>query len=182
MSTTSTSWRVVWTRPARRLTSRVSDMTIFRNLLLIAYIAEAVSFNVNLCARVNVTIPNFLGCAVTSTSAGITAVSTTQGQTSTGILPTFTVTPVIISSGASAVTYNGGSLLTGTCTSAQFASATLVGGAILQYPWEGCARSNPGCCPFNVAQPGPLNVCPSDYFTTSGACCPTYVPYASDPP
>jgi len=153
-------------------------------------VAEAVSFNFNLCARVNITIPNFLGCAVTSVSGGVTAVSITQGSTSAGSTfagstpagstfagtsPTYTPTPVTIPSAASVVNYDGRSLLTGTCTSAQFAAATLVGGTILKYPWLGCASANPGCCPFSVAQPGPLNSCPVDYFTTSGACCPTYI-------
>lgn len=162
-------------------------------------VAEAVSFNFNLCARVSVSIPNYLGCAVTSVFGGVTMVSTSQtsisvgptstgsttassgpaSSTSAGAVSTYTPTPVTVPSAASVVTYDGASLLTGTCTSAQFAAATLVGGTILKYPWLGCASANPGCCPFNVASPGPLNSCPTDYFTTSGACCPTYIPTLS---
>lgn len=117
-----------------------------------------------------------------STSQGSTFTSsnsaslTPASPTSAGPLPTYTPTPVTIPSAASVVPNHGASLLTGTCTSAQFAAATLVGGTILKYPWLGCAISNPGCCPFNVAQAGPLDSCPIDYFTTSGACCPTYIP------
>ena len=150
-------------------------------------LAEAVSFNSNLCQRVGVTIPNFLGCAVTSTSGSSMTVSTTQGQTSSnitsnaasGAAPSTTVTatragtPITIPGDASAVSYTGGLLLTGTCTSAQFASATLNSGNVLQYPLEGCSSSNPGCCPFDIDQPGPLKVCPKDYTTTAGACCPS---------
>ena len=133
---------------------------------------EAVSFNSNLCSRVNVTIPNFLGCAVTG-SAGSLGTTVTQGQTSAAATITGTGSVVTIASTAPVATFTGGPLLTGTCSSTLYASATLDSGTILQYPWEGCSFDTPECCPFDVEQPRSLSVCPKDYITTSDACCPS---------
>lgn len=153
-------------------------LTIDR-LVLNGRFIESVLFTQDLCNQVNVTIPNFIGCSATTTPAVVQqAASATPGATvqgaSQGTTTAHYATPITISSTAAAVTYDGGPLLTGTCTNTQFASATLVGGTILQYPLQGCANSNPGCCPFGGAPPGPLNACPGDYFTTSGACCPKF--------
>lgn len=143
-------------------------------------LTEAVSFNSNLCQRVNITIPNFLGCAITSMSGGSTITSTTQGQTSSSFMPSTTgagsviaASPIAIPGNAAAVSYTGGLLWTGTCTTPAFASATLNSGNVIQYPLEGCSSANPGCCPFDIDEPGPLKVCPRDYIATAGACCPS---------
>ncbi|KAL9039396.1 MAG: hypothetical protein Q9180_002555 [Flavoplaca navasiana] len=50
---------------------------------------------------------------------------------------------------------------------------TMNGGGVLEYPWAGCSYNRPGCCPFDVNVGGTLSVCPSDYTTTSNACCPS---------
>ncbi|KAL8870296.1 MAG: hypothetical protein Q9174_003630 [Haloplaca sp. 1 TL-2023] len=49
----------------------------------------------------------------------------------------------------------------------------MLGGGVLEYPWAGCSNDRPGCCPFDPKVGGVLNMCPSDYYTTSSACCPT---------
>ena len=45
-------------------------------------------------------------------------------------------------------------------------------GGLLEYPWVGCSDQDPDCCPFAAGSQGPLTVCPHDYQTVSGACCP----------
>ena len=49
----------------------------------------------------------------------------------------------------------------------------VAGGTVTEYPWVGCSPKNPGCCPWDLTQEGPLTVCPNDYFTTSSVCCPS---------
>lgn len=106
-------------------------------------------------------------------SAGALGTTVTQGQTSAAATITGTGSVVTIASTAAVATFTGGPLLTGTCSSTLYASATLGGGTILQYPWEGCSFDSPDCCPFDVEQPRSLSVCPKDYITTSDACCPS---------
>ena len=62
--------------------------------------------------------------------------------------------------------------MTGSCTSPYIASLAFPSGGSLEYPWVGCSDQNPDCCPFELAAEGPLTVCPRDYVTISGACCP----------
>ena len=69
--------------------------------------------------------------------------------------------------------FNGHALLTGTCSVAQPVLATIDNGGLMEYPRLGCSNEEPGCCPFDVHVGGPLSVCPEDYTTTSGACCPS---------
>ena len=154
-------------RPAKSV-YKLSDILLRTNQI---WYAEAASINTDLCARVNVTIPNFLGCALVG-SAGKPG-TTTQGQTSSGAIITSRGSVVSIASNAPIAKFTGAPLLTGTCTNLLYASATLGSGTILQYPWEGCSFDNPACCPFAVDKPGPLSVCPRDYFSTSEACCPS---------
>ena len=149
----------------------------------------AASFNTQLCSSVNVTLPNYLGCANgenvgsgNSPSPSSSSVSglARSGATRNGTATTTKVAPVgtpesqlsLVITGAVA-TYSGGKLLMGSCSEPQLATTTLPAGGLLDYPWLGCSEVNPGCCPFNPKSGGPLSVCPADYVTTSGACCPS---------
>ncbi|KAL8670301.1 MAG: hypothetical protein Q9168_005156 [Polycauliona sp. 1 TL-2023] len=133
--------------------------------------SKAISANVKLCANAGVTISNNQGCnpslasKFSSSTASVTQVGDAQIQ-SAGTLPT---------SGPVA-NFNGHPLFTGTCTSPEFAMYTLDGpggAAVLQFPWAGCSFDRPGCCPYDIQLGGELSVCPSDYITTSNACCPS---------
>ncbi|KAL9101692.1 MAG: hypothetical protein Q9163_003078 [Psora crenata] len=79
-------------------------------------------------------------------------------------------------------TFTGKSILTGSCTQPQFALVTMSnGGNFLEYPWLGCSYLFPDCCPFDLRVGGQLSVCPADYTTTSGGCCPSgYSIYTSE--
>ena len=68
--------------------------------------------------------------------------------------------------------FTGNAIMTGSCTSPYIASLAVPSGGPLEYPWVGCSDQSPGCCPFDLAAEGPLTVCPYDYVTISGACCP----------
>lgn len=149
----------------------------------------AAAFNTDLCTSVNVTLPNYLGCSngenvgsgnsSSPSSSGVSGLAT-SGAAGNGTATTKKATPVgtlesqmsLITTGAVA-TFSGGKLLTGSCSDPQFASMTLPAGGLLEYPWLGCSEEDPGCCPFNPKSGGPLSVCPADYVTTSGACCPS---------
>ncbi len=76
-------------------------------------------------------------------------------------------------SATSVASFAGQPLFTGSCTTPQFAVVTLQAGGFLEYPWQGCSDQDPDCCPFKPADGGVLSVCPKDYVTTSGACCPS---------
>ncbi|MCJ1230318.1 hypothetical protein MMC12_006991 [Toensbergia leucococca] len=156
---------------------------------------EALTFNSQLCTTVNVTIPNFIGCSIQSTSKSSGASDSSTSDTSIAKNATSSSSSMMdmpttatggdlsgVTSFESAfttpttgpvATFTGGMLFQGVCTTAQFASVTLPGGSILQYPWLGCSNEQPGCCPFPLNEEGPLSICPMDYFTTSGACCPS---------
>ena len=145
---------------------------------------EAVAFNSQLCAGVNITIPNFIGCAATANAvSGGTKTSKLSSSSTSGPAkssPAFSAS--ILQKIGSAVTlpasppvaqFTGGPLLEGSCTNPQFASVTVAGGDTLEYPWLGCSYKNPGCCPFDIHIGGFLSVCPDDYATTGRACCPS---------
>ena len=146
----------------------------------------ALTFDINLCNGVNVSIPDFLGCSpLSSSSSSSNSFSTivsstglaTQGSTTstaTDVLATVTSieSAFTTTSGGPTATF-GGNLLVGVCTVPHLASYTESTGAVLEYPWIGCSNENPGCCPFPLSAEGPLASCPNDYMTTAGACCPT---------
>ena len=153
---------------------------------------EAGGFNVELCASVNVTLPNYLDCPLaTSINNERTTIQTeiflgsfsTSSWTSSGsnTLASAVATSVLatVQSGYSLATtapvaaFTGGKILTGTCVTAQYASITMPAGGILEYPWVGCSYADPFCCPFDANLGGILSICPADYTTTSGACCPS---------
>ena len=126
----------------------------------------AQAFNQALCAGVNVIVPNFLGCAKSSTSTTFSApAATVQAEGLEGQVTIPTTAPV--------VTFNGHKLLTGSCAVAQPVIATLSDGGLLEYPRLGCSDEQPGCCPFNPRVGGILSICPADYTTTDRACCPS---------
>ena len=75
--------------------------------------------------------------------------------------------------GGPLVDYDGKSLLTGSCTIPHIASYSMSNGGPFEYPWIGCSNKDPGCCPFDPASAGPVSICPQDYSTVSGACCPS---------
>ncbi|KAL8777660.1 MAG: hypothetical protein Q9213_007759 [Squamulea squamosa] len=130
--------------------------------------AKAISANVKLCSNANVTIPNYLGCSpslaskFSASAAAVTQVGNAAIQSA-----------VTIPTNGPVATFTGQPLFTGTCTSPAFAMVTMNGGGVLEYPWAGCSYDRPGCCPFDVNVGGTLSVCPSDYITTSEACCPS---------
>ena len=157
-------------------------------------LTEALAFNQQVCKSSNVTIPDSIGCspptssttkiavAVASSAVSSVNMSATIGVSSTSRLIGLTtatatgnyfVPAVTLPSNAPVAKFTGGLLLQGTCTIPQFASVTIDGGGTLEYPWLGCSNLDPGCCPFDISVGGLLSVCPSDYFTTSGACCPS---------
>ena len=146
------------------------------------------NFNIALCNSYNVSVPDFLGCSPQSTSFSFQSSLTlapSSSETSTNVsLKVSTITgiepPVTTESGGPVASFTGGPLLKGTCTNPQLAAYTANNGQVLEYPWVGCSGNAPGCCPFNIMEVGLLSVCPSDYFTTSSACCPSWV-YFSQP-
>lgn len=163
--------------------SRVRSLaTWFYHKLETDYPTVAVAFNSQLCAGVNVTIPNFVGCAAgNTTSSNPSSKSSKPGSTSgtnIGSFPTLALTAekvgtaVSFPSTAPVATFTGGPLLVPSCMKPQFASVAVTGG-FLEYPWLGCSYENPECCPFDVIIGGSLSLCPKDYTTTSGACCPS---------
>ena len=89
-------------------------------------------------------------------------------STVTNIISAFTTT-----SGGPIAAFTGEALLTGSCTVAQIASTSLADGSVVEYPWVGCSPELPNCCPYNLHNEGPLTICPTDYSTTSGTCCPS---------
>lgn len=158
--------------------------------------AAAGDFNTNLCASVNVTLPNYLGCPQATTINNVR--TTVQAEIDLGsyaassstLAKSKTSAATATSTGAAAgvgtlepgyslattgpvATFTGSKILTGTCATAQYATITTPAGGILEYPWVGCSYEDPGCCPFDVNVGGMLSVCPADYTTTSGACCPS---------
>ncbi|SLM39269.1 Extracellular membrane protein, CFEM domain, fungi [Lasallia pustulata] len=148
---------------------------------------KALAFDTELCNSVNVTIPNFVGCALSSstssgsssTVSGVTSSSPTTMTTITAITAAFATSGYSIESlystttGAPVARFTGGKLLQGNCTIPQIASVTLSAGGTLEFPWLGCAAGAPNCCPWQNSIAGPLTICPTDYFTTSNACCPS---------
>ena len=143
-------------------------------LALAKVLTVAANFSAVLCASVNVTFPNFLGCTngsapVISETSGVVnrtpTISTTVAGTVESQLSLITT--------AAIATFTGERLLTGSCSLPQFASIALPTGGVLEYPWLGCSVEDPGCCPIIIQKGGKLSVCPADYVTTSSACCPS---------
>ncbi|KAL8828827.1 MAG: hypothetical protein Q9191_002363 [Dirinaria sp. TL-2023a] len=126
----------------------------------------AQAFNKALCAGVNVQVLNFLGCGNSSTTRSLNAAAATVQEA--GIQQAVTVPTT-----AAVASFNGHSLLTGSCSLPHPVIATLDNGGLLEYPRLGCSNEQPKCCPFNPRVGGPLSVCPADYTTTGGACCPS---------
>ena len=158
---------------------------------------EAILFNIEQCASVNETAPNFVGCsplgvtgsAVLSFQPGtLTTFSTkTTSNSMSGMSGTDTggsLVSIVTGKTESALTtfsgsvpvtaiFNGAALLTGSCSVPYFAQVTDSMGVITEYPEIGCTHNQEGCCPFDSHENAVLSKCPSDYFTTSGACCPS---------
>jgi len=152
-------------------------------------------FDTNLCASVNVTLPNYLGCpqattinnvkttvqvaidlgsyAASSSTLSKRKSSATAATTGTAAVSETLEPGYSLATTGPVATFTGGKILTGTCVTAQYATVTMPAGGILEYPWVGCSYEDPGCCPFDVNVGGKLSVCPADYTTTSGACCPS---------
>ena len=128
------------------------------------------------------TLPGQLpGCsraAVTLTGQGFTTtIKGTAGNESsvaTAAPPNKPIeSALIVPTSAPVASFTGGNLLTGNCTTVEFASFSLAIGGYVEYPWLGCSEHNRGCCPFDPDIGGPLSLCPQDYTTTANACCPS---------
>ena len=156
----------------------------------------AIQFEIQTCNAVNETAPDTVGCSTsglssvisfntaTLTSTGPSTMSTDTSismdmSTATGVLVTtvsgnVTVESSILS-GAPTITATWGTkaLLTGSCTVPGFAAVTENSGIVTEFPEIGCAPGREDCCPFDSQDNGVLTECPEDYFTTSGACCPS---------
>ena len=142
---------------------------------------EAIKFDVNLCNNYNISTPDFIGCSPLSSGAsyniGPTSSEPSTMSTSTSMSSLSTVTNVeaayTTTIGGPVASFDGASLLTGSCTAPRIASYSMPSNGSLQFPWIGCSNQDPDCCPFDPASAGPLSVCPQDYSTISGACCPS---------
>ncbi|KAL9124631.1 MAG: hypothetical protein Q9217_006051 [Psora testacea] len=154
---------------------------------------SAIKINKEICQAVGVTFPNFVGCssnvstavsqaiASASSMASGAAASGTSGGPKTSTVAS--IQPgVQLPTTSTIATFAGKSVLTGSCTQPQFALVTMGnGGNFLEYPWLGCSYLFPECCPFDLRVGGQLSVCPADYTTTSGGCCPSgYSIYTSE--
>jgi hypothetical protein len=160
--------------------------------------AEAILFNIQECATVNETAPSFVGCSPLGLASSIIlgpqgsnsvltqastisrpGISVSMGVASDSLVSTLTgsVEPIATTQHTHfpvTATFNGeSSLLTGSCTSINFAMATDAMGRITGFPQMGCSDDLEGCCPFDSHQNAALTKCPADYSTTAGACCPS---------
>lgn len=140
-------------------------MTEFKKLI---HTLGAANINQQICSNQNVNIPNTGGCGSSASSAASNAASQTVSSI-THVVSGFSVAV----SATSVASFTGEPLLTGSCTTPQFAVVTLEAGGFLEYAWQGCSNQDPDCCPFNATEGGQLSVCPKNYVTTSGACCPS---------
>ena len=94
--------------------------------------------------------------------------------------------------------YTGQALLTAACAVPEFTAFPLNDGSYLAAPLIGCAQQNPQCCPslseiqnvsptpaasiiplseansaiVSALSAAPLTLCPADYTSTAGNCCP----------
>ena len=191
----SIHWPAVWVVIVILVTNRVSGCLQSSSAILVADITiEALAFNQQVCKSSNVTIPDSIGCSPPTSSTtkanilvasstvssvnmsatiGVSSTSKLIGLTTATATGNYFVPAVTLPSNAPVAKFTGGLLLQGSCTIPQFASVTIDGGGTLEYPWLGCSNLDPSCCPFDISVGGLLSVCPSDYFTTSGACCPS---------
>lgn len=103
-----------------------------------------------------------------SKSSAATAITTGAAATAGTLEPGYSLATT-----GPVAKFTGGKIFTRTCVTAQYATITMPAGGILEYPWVGCSYEDPSCCPFDVNVGGILSVCPADYITTSGACCPS---------
>lgn len=141
----------------------------------------AIQFNIQECAAVNSTAPNFVGCSPFSLTTGgtnkqSTATTSASDSGSTGAVTisgdAITIPTTYINTQITTADYAGSSLLTGSCSAPMFAQITGTAGAITQFPQVGCASNRGNCCPFNPNEYAGLTQCPADYITTAGGCCP----------
>lgn len=160
-------------------TSRVSPNHIMLEMHA-DLLQAAIQFNIQECAAVNSSAPNFVGCspfslttggaskqstatsASTSSNAGATTISGDAGTSPAAYTNTQIVT----------ATFAGSSLLTGTCSLPMFAEVTDTAQSVTQFPQVGCAENRGDCCPFDPNEYAALTKCPADYTTTAGGCCP----------
>jgi len=175
---TSTLYRAAWRRGAVHRISKVRVIGCSSEELTEQSLA-AIAFNIALCQSYNVSIPDFLGCSpLTGSSSSQTTLASLPSsifvptvatqQTVTGYIPAYT-TP----SGGNVATFTGDALLTGSCMTPVIATYTMNNGGLMEYPWVGCSDKNTACCPFAANSPGLLTICPHDYITAAGACCPS---------
>ncbi|KAK5087042.1 hypothetical protein LTR05_004213 [Lithohypha guttulata] len=134
-------------------------------------------FNVQECAAVNSSAPNFVGCSPFSLTTGgtsarpaSTASTGASGSTLGGDLAS--IPTAYTNTRIGTASFGGNALLTGSCTVPVFAQVTETSGAVLQFPQVGCALNRGNCCPYDPSEFAGLTKCPSDYTTTAGACCP----------
>ena len=53
-----------------------------------------------------------------------------------------------------------------------FAVVTQQSGLVVEYPEVGCSPERPECCAYPLQGYAYLQMCPKDYFSTAGGCCP----------
>lgn len=139
----------------------------------------AIQFNIQECAAVNSTAPNFVGCSPFSLTTGssgrqstTTSASASDAAGATTISGSATVPTGYPNSRIGTAKFAGSSLLTGTCSVPLFAQVTNSVGSTIQFPQVGCAFNRADCCPFEPELYVGITKCPTDYTTTAGACCP----------
>lgn len=142
-----------------------------------------------ICEAVGIKLPDFVSCnadytsAVNAAIAGASSSASSQSiskEKATSTSETIkqstvgSIQPGVVLSATTStiVSFTGRPLLTGSCTTPQFALMT-VGSGFLEYPWLGCSNLFPDCCPFDLRVGGQLSVCPADYTTTGTGCCPS---------
>ena len=140
------------------------------------------------CQSVGESAPAFVGCSPGGLTSAVivgAGASTTTGAASkpvsTSTMSMFVTTvsgPVeqltsLAGSMPVTATYAGNALLSGSCTTPYFAMVTDSTGQITEFLEIGCSPNRRGCCPYDSHQNAVITKCPSDYFTTAGACCPS---------
>ncbi|KAK4941385.1 hypothetical protein LTR10_018654 [Elasticomyces elasticus] len=157
------------------------------------YVATAIQFNQQECEAVNESAPNFVGCSPaglssvlaslsseTATEAATSAVVSTTTSSMSALNTSFsTITGNVVTETAVATTakpataaFSGRPLMTGSCTVPYFAMVTGSNNVATEFPVVGCSDGRSDCCPNQEETNAEITECPSDYFTTSSACCP----------
>jgi len=124
------------------------------------------------------------------------SISSTLSVVSMAASPSAPVPNPIIS--IPTTSYTGQALLTGACAVPEFTAFPLSDGSYLAAPVVGCAQANPQCCPslsensnasatptasiiplsdantavVSALNANPLTLCPADYTSIAGNCCP----------